>query len=323
MAEPRRRRDRRLAALRSTVEEEQMMNEQQTMPTVLVGVDGSDDALRAVRWAAAEADRRQLPLRLVLAFTWVAEPDFEMRTGDEPYRNMLLEQARARLAQAASTAAEQGPGLAVQQQLIVGYPAEVLAAEARRARLLVLGDRGLSRIEGVLVGSTAAAMAAHAACPIVVVRGTEMDQEASRTRPVVVGIDDSSSSESAIGFAFEAAAARNVPLLAMHAYADPFAGPRIRNLINWDVIADEETRRLNARLERWVEKFPDVAVRPVPAHDRAVHQLIALSETAQLVVVGSRGHGQLTGLLLGSVSNALMHKAACPVAVVRPDTADR
>jgi nucleotide-binding universal stress UspA family protein len=97
----------------------------------------------------------------------------------------------------------------------------------------------------------------------------------------------------------------------------------IRNLINWDVIADEETRRLNARLERWVEKFPDVAVRPVPAHDRAVHQLIALSETAQLVVVGSRGHGQVTGLVLGSVSNALMHKAACPVAVVRPDTADR
>jgi nucleotide-binding universal stress UspA family protein len=109
----------------------------------------------------------------------------------------------------------------------------------------------------------------------------------------------------------------------MHAYADPFAGPMIRNLIDWEVIADEETRRLNARLERWVEKFPDVVVRPVPAHGRAVHQLIDLSETAQLVVVGSRGHGQLTGLLVGSVSNVLMHKAACPVAVVRPDTADR
>ena len=299
------------------------MSEQQTMPTVLVGVDGSDDALRAVRWAAAEADRRQLPLRLVLAFTWVAEPDFEMRTGDEPYRNMLLEQARARLAQAASTAAGQRPGLAVQQQLIIGYPAEVLAAEARRARLLVLGDRGLSRIEGVLVGSAAAAMAAHAACPIVVVRGAEMDQDASRTRPVVVGIDNSSSSEAAIGFAFEAAAAREAPLLAMHAYADRVADPLIGNLIDWDLMADEETRRLNARLERWVEKFPDVPVRPVPAHGRAVHQLITLSETAQLVVVGSRGHGQLTGLVLGSVSNALMHKAACPVAIVRPDTADR
>jgi nucleotide-binding universal stress UspA family protein len=299
------------------------MNEQQTMPTVLVGVDGSDHALRAVRWAAVEADRRQLPLRLVLAFTWVAEPDFEMRTGDEHYRNMLLEQARARLAQAASTAAETRPALAVQQQLIIGYPAEVLAAEARRATLLVLGDRGLTYVEGVLVGSTAAAMAAHAACPIVVVRGAEMDQDASRTRPVVVGIDNSSSSEAAIGFAFEAAAAREAPLLAMHAYADRLADPLIGNLIDWDVIADEETRRLNARLERWVEKFPDVAVRPVPAHGRAVHQLITLSETAQLVVVGSRGHGQLTGLVLGSVSNALMHKAACPVAIVRPDTADR
>ncbi len=109
------------------------MNGQQTVRTVLVGVDGSDHALRAVRWAAAEADRRQLPLRLVLAFTWVAEPDFEVLTGDEHYRNMLLQQARARLAQAASTATETRPALAVQQQLIIGYPAEVLAAESRRA----------------------------------------------------------------------------------------------------------------------------------------------------------------------------------------------
>lgn len=299
------------------------MNEQQIMPMVLVGVDGSDHALRAVRWAAAEADRRQLPLRLVHAFTWVVEPGFEALSGDGYYRNMLLEQARARLAQAASAAAETRPALAVQQQLIIGYPAEVLAAEARRATLLVLGDRGLTYVEGVLVGSTAAAMAAHAACPIVVVRGTEMDQDASRTRPVVVGIDNSSSSEAAIGFAFEAAAAREAPLLAMHAYADRVADRMIGNLIDWDLMANEETRRLNAQLHRWVEKFPDVVVRPVPARDRPVHQLIALSETAQLVVVGSRGHGQLTGLVLGSVSNALMHKAACPVAVVRPDTADR
>src|SRR4029453_16695801 len=107
------------------------------------------------------------------------------------------------------------------------------------------------------------------------------------------------------------------PRVAMHAYAGRLADPMIGNLIDWDLMADEETRRLNAQLHRWVEKFPDVVVRPVPARDRPVHQLIALSETAQLVVVGSRGHGQLTGLLLGSVSNALMHKAACPVAVVR------
>jgi nucleotide-binding universal stress UspA family protein len=296
------------------------MNEQQAGPVVLVGVDGSDEALRAVRWAAAEADRRQLPLRLAHAFTWVVEPDFEELSGDKHYRNMLLEQARALLAEAGSTAADGRPGLAVQQQLTVGYPADVLAAEARRAVLLVLGDRGLTYVEGVLVGSTAAAMAVHAACPVVVVRGAELDHGAIRTRPVVVGVDSSSSSEAAIGFAFEAAAARGVPLLAVHAYTDPVADPVIGDLIDREVRAEEETRRLNAHLDRWVDKFPDVTVRSVPARDRAVHQLIALSEQAQLVVVGSRGRGQLTGLLLGSVSNALMHKAACPVAIIRPDT---
>ena len=217
------------------------------MPTVLVGVDGSDDALRAVRWAAAEADRRQLPLRLVHAFSLGRGARLR---GAHRRRALPEHVARAgprSLGSAASAAAEAQPGLAVQQQLIVGYPAEVLAAEARRARLLVLGDRGLSRIEGVLVGSTAAAMAAHAACPIVVVRGAELDQEASRTRPVVVGVDDSASSEAAIGFAFEAAAARKVPLLAVHAYADSVADPMIGKLIDWDVMADEETRRLTAQ----------------------------------------------------------------------------
>jgi nucleotide-binding universal stress UspA family protein len=299
------------------------MNGSQTNPTVLVGVDGSDDALRAVRWAAREAARRQLPLRLVHAFSWVAQPDFDTLARGEHYRDMLLEQARQRLATAAQVALELQPELAVQQQLIVGYPAEVLADEARRARLLVLGDRGLSRIEGVLVGSTAAAMAAHAVCPIVVVRGAELDAEATRTLPVVVGVDDSPSSEAAIEFAFEAAAARGVPLVAVHAYAEPIADPMFAKVMDWDVIARDESHRLSAHLAAWTEKFPELTVRQVPARDLPVHQLIGLSEAAQLVVVGSRGRGAIAGLLLGSVSNSLMHKSACPVAVVRPNTGER
>ena len=299
------------------------MNALEKGPTVLVGVDGSDDALRAVRWAAVEAGRRQLPLRLVHAFDWVIEPDFTVLKGEEHYRDMLLERARKHLDAAADIAAKVQPGLTVQQQLIVGHPADVLTAEARQARLLVLGDRGLSRIAGVLVGSTAAAMAVHAACPLVVVRGDELTGEPSRLWPVVVGVDDASSSEAAIGFAFQAAAARGVPLIAVHAYAHPVADPAFAKLIDWAVLAEDARQRLAVRLTGWSEKFPEVTVRQVPALDQPVHQLVTLSGTAQLVVVGSRGRGQLAGLLLGSVSNALMHKSGCPVAVVRPDAGPR
>jgi nucleotide-binding universal stress UspA family protein len=296
--------------------------EGQRMPTVLVGVDGSDAALRAVCWAAAEAKRRQLPLRLVHAFAWIAEPDFPgTRAAGESYRDMLLEQARDYLRSAATAATGAHPGITVQQQLIVGHPAEVLAAEARRATVLVLGSRGLSRIDDLLVGSTAAAMVVHAACPVVVVRGAEVDTAAARTRPVALGVDDSTTSEAAIGFAFEAAASRGVPLLAVHGYAEPMGGLTMDWLLDWDVIADIELEQLAAHLAGWIEKYPEVAVEQIPARDRAAHKLLALSETSQLVVVGSRGRGRLTGLLLGSVGNTLMHKAACPVAVVRPDTA--
>jgi nucleotide-binding universal stress UspA family protein len=295
------------------------MEELRPEPTVVVGVDGSPDALRAVHWAAAEADRRLLPLRLVNVFAWVAETGFRGEVA--AYRDKLLGRARAQLAAAAAVASEVRPGLAVQQQLAVGFPAELLAVEASRARLLVLGDRGLSRLEGVLVGSTAAALAVHAACPVVVVRGAELDEHAVRARPVVVGVDETTGSEAALGFAFEAAAARGVPLVAVHAYDLPVTASVLGKLIDWTVLAEDAQQRLAVHLAVWIEKYPEVPVEQVPALDRPVHQLLALSETAQLVVVGSRGRGQLTGLLLGSVSNALMHKAACPVAVARANTA--
>ena len=297
------------------------MNEKQAASTVLVGVDGSNDALRAVRWAAREARRRRLPLRLVHAFAWVAETGFDVLTDGEQDRETLLAQARGYLRSAAATATEIEPEIVVQQQLVVGYAAECLLAEAERAQLLVLGDRGLSSIEGVLLGSVAAAMVVHAACPVVVVRGTELDDAAARTRPVVLGVDDSPSSEAAIGFAFEAAAARGVGLLAVHSYAEPVADALFGRLMDWDVIAHDERHALAAHLSGWIEKFPDVAVKQLPARDRPVHQLLDLCRTAQLAVVGSRGHGRLTGMLLGSVSNALIHKATCPVAVIRPETA--
>lgn len=282
---------------------------------VVVGVDSSDRVMDAVRWGADEAARRRVPLRVVSAFSWtedhvVGQPGLDERHGD-----ILLEQVRKALAEAVRVATEQHPELEVCQQLTLGLPINVLAAEARRAQLVVVGDRGLSRVGRLLVGSVAVALASQAACPIVVVRGRQ--PPATSSLPVVVGVDGSPVSEAAIAFGYQAAADRGVPLTAVHTWWDTDPGPATQLFREEDQVYEQEL--LAERLAGWRDKYPDVEVERIVARDRPTHRLLEQSANAQLVVVGSRGHGEFAGLILGSVSNALVHEAGCPVAIVRPD----
>jgi nucleotide-binding universal stress UspA family protein len=288
---------------------------------VVVGVDGSDSALRAVRWAADEAIRRHEPLRLVTAFSWTEERVVGMPGLGAQYRDILLAQSRTALAKAVTLATERQPALEVSHELRVGFPIGTLADEARRARLMVIGDRGLNSITELVAGSVAVALAAHAACPVVVVRGDERADSA--TLPIVLGVDASPVSEAAIAFAYQAAAERGVPLLAVHSWTEAFAAPALTALMYRSEDQAYEEELLAQRLAGWAQKYPEVEVERIVVHDRAAHILIEKSRSAQLVVVGSRGHGEFAGLVLGSVTNALVHKAACPVAIVRPDFAER
>lgn len=292
-----------------------------TGPGVVVGVDGSDSALRAVRWAADEATRRREPLRLVTVFTWTDEQTVGMPGLGAHYRDILLDRSRKALATAVTEATERQPDLEVSHELRTGFPIGTLADEACRARLMVVGDRGSDSAAGLLAGSVAVALAAHAACPVVVVRGDE--PPGSAALPILLGVDASPVSEAAIAFAYQSAAERGVPLIAAHSWTEAFAAPTLTSLIfrNEDQAYEEEL--LAQRLTGWTEKYPDVEVTRIVVHDRAARLLIEKSHAAQLVVVGSRGHGEFAGLVLGSVSNALVHKSGCPVAIVRPDRAPR
>lgn len=280
---------------------------------VLVGVDGSESALAAVRWAAREAERRRAGLRLVTAFGWMP-----VRDEDDPLqlvppaRDELRAAAEQHLAAAAAAAAAVAPGVAVTRDLLTGYPAVVLVAESASAQLVVMGDRGLGGFEGLLVGSVAPALAAHAECPVVVVRGAPADGG-----PVVVGFDGSPASEAALAFAVEEAVAMAAPLVAVHAWQDVAVGEAQGWLLYTDSVAEEARARLENALRPWRAKHPELAIEPVVAQDRPAEALVRRSAQAQLVVVGSRGRGALAGLLLGSVGQAVLRHAACPVAVVR------
>jgi len=277
-----------------------------------------------VEWAAAEAARRGVELRVVRVFAWTTSERSDRNPGHgKRYREQLLKIARHQVARAARIAADTRPDVETTTQGEIGAPIEVLGSEARRAQLLVLGDRGLGGLAGLVLGSVAVMLAARGACPVVIVRGDSDGVENGRgntASPVVVGIDGSPVSEAALAFAFDAAAARGVELVAVHAWSPAAIDEALAPLTDWDAVSVEEEAVLAERLAGWGQKYPQVVVRRHVVRDGAAQALVAATREAQLVVVGSHGHGNAAGLLLGSVSHSVLHAAHCPVAIVRPGT---
>jgi nucleotide-binding universal stress UspA family protein len=284
---------------------------------VVVGVDGSSSALEAARWAAREAARRRTTVQLISAFGWPETGHIGDPGLGGHYRETMMKSTRAEVSAAAASAAEAAPGVEISELVVDGFPVPQLVAASSRAGLVVLGDRGLGGFTSLLVGSVAIGLAAQAACPVVVVRG----ERPSDAGPVVIGIDGSEISEAALAFAFEAAATRKVPVMAVHAWTDYVLDTSVVPQLDWDAAEADVHRLLAERLAGWIEKYPDVEVRRVVVQDRPAHALIqqATVAAAQLVVVGSHGRGSMAGLVLGSVSHAVLHHSPCPVAVVRTD----
>lgn len=276
---------------------------------VVVGVDGSQSALEAVRWAADEATRRRAPLRIVHAYGVPVgyPPGFV----DWHALSQALE-ARGRSWLDEARQAATAPSTEVVE--VKAEPVSALLRESAHAAMVVLGTRGLGGFSGLLVGSTGVELAAHAHCPVVVVRGPEVGEGA-----VVVGVDGTPTSEAAVAFAFAAASARGASLVAVHAWTDlvletAFAGGAAA--LDFAPLEQQAEAVLGERLAGWQEKYPNVPISRHVSRERAAKALLRHAEHAQLVVVGSRGRGGFRGLLLGSTSQHVLHHAPCPVAVV-------
>jgi nucleotide-binding universal stress UspA family protein len=281
---------------------------------VVVGVDGSPSSLDALDVAAEEARLRRVPLRIVHAFVW---PYLGVPLGPSPFgppEGGLQNQALRIVDEAVERALKVAPGVDVDGEVLTGGGAALLVAESRTARMVVVGDRGLGGFTGLLIGSVAVQLAAHAQCPVLVVRG-----QSHPSGPVVVGVDGSPEASGAVMQAFEEAWLREARLVALHAWLDPVArepGDMLPLVHDVDQVRNEEARGLAEAVAGCREEYPDVTVREELVRGPARAALIDASVEAQLLVVGTRGRGGIRGLLLGSVSQAVLHHAQCPVLAV-------
>ncbi|MGW0218199.1 universal stress protein [Micromonospora chokoriensis] len=274
---------------------------------ILVGYDGSTDASVALDWALEEARHSGQPVRLAYVFEWLTVAGWVgpgVAPGvwpDDTARRQVDDLVRT----AAADTATANPGLTVTGEVYDGPPALVLQERSAEAGLLVLGSRGHGGFGGLLVGSTAVSVAAHAHCPVVVVRdGTA----GGPVGPVAVGVDGSDPSLVALGFAAERAAQRQVPLRVLHAWTPGPGGA---------AGVPDERASVEAALEPWRRTFAELDITVDLVAGSPATMLIEASRDARLVVVGSRGRGGLAGMLLGSVSQQLIQHSHCPVAVVR------
>ena len=289
---------------------------------IVVGIDGSSVSKVAVDWAARTAALREVPLKLVHVLNppaVMAFPEVPMPSG---YLQWQEEEGRALLAAAVTTAEEAallvGTGsksLTLTTEMISGSSVPTLVDESTRAQMVVVGCRGRGALARGLLGSVSTGLVHHAHCPVAIIHDEDPLIPHPSKAPVVVGVDGSPASERAVEIAFEEASFRGVDLVAVHAWSDTgvFEFPGI----DWSVLRAGAEETLSERLAGWGERYPDVLVRRVVVADRPAHQLLEQAQSAQLLVVGSHGRGGFAGMLLGSVSTAVIHAARMPVIVAR------
>src|SRR5690625_814018 len=291
-----------------------MVTEEFPVGSVVVGTDGSENAHQAVDWAAAEAARRGVGLRVVYAFPWIGGA----RAWEFSPPPEVTENGERVVAAAVARVAERCPGVTVTTEVLGESPAIALVEASRRAGLVVVGARGHGhgQDEDSLLGSVAQKVTAHARTHVVVVRG---ESPAGEAAPVVVGMDPEEGAPEAMEVAFEEAQRRGTRLIVVQGDQEDMAYPDYPDAVvsgHYDAAASEFAKVTAERLNEWHRRFPDVPVELRLVRERPVRALVRASAEASIVVVGSRGRGGLAGLLLGSVSRGVASRAPV-VAVIR------
>ncbi|MDX3098513.1 universal stress protein [Streptomyces sp. ME01-24h] len=305
--------------------------------TVTAGLDGSPESRAAADWAAREALRRGLPLRLLHVhdrqpYSSVYAPLAGAVAGPDPDTQRRWAESVPRDAAAQLTGRH--PDLEISAGLVSGQPAAALAAAAGESELLVLGSRGLGALAGFLVGSVASATVAQAVRPVVLVRAGQTGEDEHRPdldglvsqytpfRDVVLGIDLDRPHEDLLAFAFEAAVLRGTGLRVVHGWNLPASygfNPAAIALDLEHELTDAQAKALTQALAPWRAKYPAVEVAELSLAGGAARHLVEAAADASLVVVGRRVRHAAAGAHIGPVTHAVLHHAKAPVAVVPHD----
>jgi len=270
-----------------------------TAKPIVTGTDGSEESLQAVEWAAREAVLRGVPLRIVSATSLLPRMAGLQTQPDRDILASVIRSERDRaLAAAAERAAETAPGLPIDAVPLENQPAQAITGSGSGASMLVLGSRGIGAFAAMVLGSVSRYAAAHASCPVVVVR----DETGAVHRRIGIGLGNLDDCADSLTFAFEEAGLRQASLIAVHA-----PGP---------YLAEEQAAgALEELLDGWREKYPDVMViqEVVPGHP--ARALVGLSARADLVVIGRHaGHPGMQGP--GTVRHAVLNHAHGTIVIV-------
>lgn len=283
---------------------------------VVVGADGSEHGLAALRWAADTAVAYELPLTILHAL-----PD---ATGTPT----LVSEPTGVLGEAVTVARAAQPDLAIRALQMPDSPVQSLLAAGENADLLVLGSRGGEGFRGLLLGSTTMHVAPYAKCPVVVVHSgmeggvpfePESDSDEGKGNPgqVVLGYDGSAASNRAAAFAFRHAQALGCGVVAVSVEAGK-GEPQTEWIDPENATPGSDTSAFHSPVIVTAASFPDVPVSFVAGTGRPAEVLLTEARGAVLLVVGSRGSGGFAGLVMGSVSQKVLAHADCPVAVLHP-----
>ncbi|MBG7697796.1 universal stress protein [Streptomyces sp. MC1] len=292
----------------------QLHGEHLDLPLV-VGVDGYEPSMRAVDWAADEAVLRGASLRLVYASLWARyEGAATAQEFGEPSEEVMADDI---IGAAERRARRRQPGVKATTDVLPEEPEHGLIRESRSALAVVLGCRGRSGVIESLLGSVSVAVAGHAHCPVIVLRGSHDNQAHSGARGrIVLGVGSKPAGSAAVRFAIEEAVLRGVPLEAVRAWRRPLHEPRAHPLIVGQPAHVHEQQAVEA-VEDALRDIPSgLGVRRRTVEGHARDALLAVSREADLLVVGARRRRGHHGLQLGRVAHGVLHHAACPVAVV-------
>ena len=278
--------------------------------SVVVGIDGSEANDAALGWAADEAESLGLPLRLLhVVEGQLKRTRFLSDSAIDAEVESILERAQRAVAKHEGL-------VSVVPEVQIGVPATELVKASDDAELLVLGRRGRGTFGRLLLGSVSTAAASRSTVPTVVVP-EGWDREAHVDEPIVVGVEDSTGSDAALKYAFEAAARSGATIHAVHVWdVASIYGWDTKSIVGdfrrWSMEASEIPAKATAR---WLERFPDVQVSCLPHHGHVVAGLLEEAVAAQCIVVGGHHHRPLTGAMIGSSALGVLHHAHCPVVV--------